>query len=124
MELIELQIGCELREIARVRRALREWLDRRGDVSQETIDAVALAAHEATSNAVRHARPCSAVTIRARLEAETVLVEVTDTGRERWSFSTENKHGLGYRLMTGLMREVETVSGPAGTTVRMSRRAT
>ena len=118
MEIIQLQVGCEPRNVRDVRLAVCDWLIARR-VPQDMVEAVTLATHEAILNAFKHAQPCVGVTVAVRLSMHTVVVEVSDSGRLPWAFTATNE-GMGHQLMTGLMTDVRALSGATGTTVRMS----
>jgi len=117
VDTFELWIGCEPGDVSTARHALHGWLGGRG-LSRDMVDAVTLATHEAVLNAATYAKPGASIKIRGRLEAEMMFVEVADRGSRPLSAVED---GLGHRLITGLMQDVQTVSGPSGTTVRMSR---
>jgi signal transduction histidine kinase/serine phosphatase RsbU (regulator of sigma subunit) len=104
-----------------VRRRLVAWLAGHGAAEMEINDIV-LATHEACMNAVEHAYgPADAeITVTARMHAGSVEIEVTDEGN--WRESRSEHRGRGQAIMSSLMDEVETDTGPAGSVVRLRRR--
>ena len=108
-------------ELAGVRHRLRHWLEEAGATPDEVHD-VLLACGEACANVVEHAYgPADAsFVVSARLECDTVEVDVCDTGRWRAPRGSERGHGLG--LMRTLMDDVAVTPSDEGTEVRLRRR--
>jgi anti-sigma regulatory factor (Ser/Thr protein kinase) len=108
-------------ELAGVRHRLRHWLEEAGATPDEVHD-VLLACGEACANVVEHAYgPADAsFVVSARLEGDTVEVDVRDTGRWRAPRGSERGHGLG--LMRALMDDVAVTPSEEGTEVRLRRR--
>lgn len=92
-------------DLREMRHSLASWLeltDARADVR----DAVLLATHEATANAMAHGQPESPVSISASQgEAGGFTVEVTNLGV--WNEPEPGHDGHGLSLMSELMSEVE-----------------
>jgi two-component sensor histidine kinase len=101
--------------VPEVRRALTPFLLPRGQV-----DDLILAACEAATNAVEHAsRPTSPVfDVRAEIDGESVLIEVSDHGRWKTRQPAGGNAGHGLQLMMALV-SMSLVSGPRGTTVSL-----
>jgi len=109
-----------------LRAALRALL-RSHEMDEGQSEMVVLATQEAYNNAVVH--PPGVVEISAQVTAQTVGVEVRDTGPgfQPADFATPAEpelledHGRGLFLMHRLMDRVDIDSGRGGTTVKMSK---
>ena len=120
MEPLRATIGCDLRELTRLREELNRWLEAAGVPIGLRLRAV-LATHEAAANSIRHADPCSDLSLCVAIDRQTLIVEVVDTGN--WDGQViddgDDEHGRGLALINDLMARVEIQTGPHGTTVRM-----
>ncbi|MGB8995472.1 MAG: ATP-binding protein [Pseudonocardiaceae bacterium] len=101
------------------RRRFRDWLV--FDVSSNLLDDLVLVVHEAMANAVEHGyaeQPGGPVRLHARRGRGQVLITVSDEGR--WRAPTgERYRGHGLPLMRLLTHDVDVVTGPGGTVVRL-----
>ena len=94
--------AIDLREM---RHLLTSWLELT-DAKPRVRDAVLLATHEATANAMVHGQPESPVTISASQDAAgDFTIEVTNLGA--WKEPEPGHAGCGLSLMSELMSEVE-----------------
>ena len=95
---------------------------RRGGADRREADEIVLAAHEAATNAIEHAYgPADAeVIVTGRLDDGVAEIEVRDQGD--WRESRSENRGRGQALMSALVDEVTTDSGPEGSVVRLRRR--
>lgn len=86
---------------------------------------VVLAVHEAVANAIRHGAPDERGHIRleASVGPERLTITVHDCGEFKQPVAAppDADHGRGLGIIGNLMDEVVFTSGPAGTTVRLSR---
>jgi len=88
-----------------LRRLLRTWLELT-DAEPPVRDAVVLATHEATANAMVHGEPGSPVSVSAsQNESGGFTIEVTNLGG--WTEPGPDHHGYGVSLMNDLMSEVQ-----------------
>lgn len=108
-------------EASMVRRALRDWLQRRGVESQDA----STAASELLSNAVRVAR--TRVALHVRLTAEGVVLDVSDDGTGSAELAEQGlalpeddtEGGRGLYLVRALCDRVDILSTTDGSTVRV-----
>jgi len=88
--------------------------------------ALRLAVHEALANAIEWGAPDGSGNVRLRLEvdAEGVVVEVTDYGGFRVGSTPASLHdrGRGFAFIYEVMDEVDVDEAPGHTTVRFRRR--
>jgi anti-sigma regulatory factor (Ser/Thr protein kinase) len=110
------------RELAGLRRNVREWLDRAG-VAEPAAEDVVLAVNEAASNTIEHAYGLrdAQFAVRAHRDGDTVIIEVSDNGDWR-APAPPSDRGRGLDLIRSLMDDVNVQVGPGGTTVRLTRR--
>ena len=104
-----------------LRRRMAAWLDAQGAGRMEREDMV-LAVHEAAMNAVEHAYGPSDgdLTVTARRRGDVVVIVVADRGR--WRDARDAQRGRGQGIMTAVMDQVAIDTGPAGSTVTLTRR--
>lgn len=89
-----------------MRRLLTSWLEQT-HAEADLRDAVLLATHEATANAMTHGQPDSPVSISASQdEVGNFTIEVTNLGA--WKEAEPGHDGRGLSLMGEFMFEVET----------------
>jgi anti-sigma regulatory factor (Ser/Thr protein kinase) len=107
--------------LAELRRRLIAWLAAHGASREEATDVV-LATHEAAMNAIEHAYgPGDAeIVVTAALRDGAVEVAIHDTGT--WRESRSEHRGRGRSIMSALMDDVSTATGPDGSTVLLRRR--
>jgi PAS domain S-box-containing protein len=123
-ERLRLEVSTDPTLLGGVRRQLARWLRSVG-ASDEDVEIVQIACHEACSNAIEHGYGFGdgSFTIDAGLTGGRVVVEVRDRGG--WVERPEGNlphRGHGLPLIEALMEGVEVAHGAAGTTVRMERR--
>lgn len=130
--LIELDIPNDVRFIERVvARVQRECLDLQFAPRQVMLN-VPVALTEALSNAILRGNsddPSKTVHVRARVDAECLVIEVRDEGEgfdigactvEVSAETLEREDGRGLFLMQKLMDRVECLSTQPGNTVRLT----
>jgi anti-sigma regulatory factor (Ser/Thr protein kinase) len=114
-------------QLARVRRALRDWLERL-DVGSRLTQAVLVAVGEVCANAIEHGHrhnPGRTVRLTAGATAHGLRLVVADTGRWRTPRPEADAHrGRGLILIHALTDQVDIVTDDAGTTVEMHVRIT
>lgn len=86
-------------------------------VDDATIDLLALAVHEALSNAIRHSGTPTPAVLVARHFNSLIAVEVKDHGR--WSDPAEDHPGLGLKIMKNAVESTTINIDADGTTVRL-----
>ena len=92
-------------DLREMRHLLTSWLELT-DAEPPVRDAVVLATHEATANAMAHGQQGSPVSISASQdEAGHFTIEVTNFGA--WKAPAPGHDGCGLSLMSELMSEVE-----------------
>jgi anti-sigma regulatory factor (Ser/Thr protein kinase) len=99
------------------RRQLVAWLEG-ASLDQQTRDAIVLAAHEATANAIEHG--VAPVSVVGRMEPEVILIEVISAGR--WAAHPgmrSDERGRGLSLMRGLLSDVQILAEEERTIVRL-----
>ncbi|MFK0247175.1 SpoIIE family protein phosphatase [Amycolatopsis azurea] len=122
---LDVSFPAHVGELAFVRRALRDWLQRCG-VGMELLQNILVAAGEATANAVEHGHrddPDGLVRLQATASADSVDLIVRDSGS--WkpaSPDADSDRGRGLILMRAFMDEVTVEQGNAGTTVHLKAR--
>lgn len=116
-----MRIPARVEELRSLRHALTRWLAGQGTPPDVGAD-VALAAHEAATNAVEHAyrQEPGDLVVRASHDDVGVVVVVTDEGRWRPPGRTDQR-GRGLTLMHHLMDGVEIDPSPSGTRVTLRR---
>ncbi len=120
---LQLTFPADAGQLAPVRSALRDWLQRCG-LPMDLAQGALIAAGEACANAIEHghrANPGEPIELRAVAYADRLRLVVTDTGR--WKIPTVNTdRGRGVGLMRAMMSEVNINSTSAGTIVDMHAR--
>src|SRR5207249_8998774 len=117
---LSLRLAARPAQAALLRAHLRLWLTEQHAAEDEILD-ILLAATEAFSNAVTHARqPRSiAVHVKGRINQGVVEIVVRDHGG--WQDQPSTGTGLGLHLMHALMDTVDLETTREGTTVRLRR---
>jgi anti-sigma regulatory factor (Ser/Thr protein kinase) len=107
------------RSVRDMRQELRPFLTRSG-LPDGDIDDLLLAACEAATNGIEHARhptqPC--VDVLAEIDGRRVRIVVRDYGRWATDAPDAEDRGRGLRLMT-MLAAVSVTSGPLGTSVTL-----
>ena len=120
MDPFNASFGCELDQLAALRRQLGAWLEKAG-IPDEVQSWIVLATHEAAANAIQHARPCGVVTIEAVIDERTLTIEIADGGA--WDGEANNdgddEHNRGLGVIHQLIDLVDIRTGPQGTTIRL-----
>jgi serine/threonine-protein kinase RsbW len=115
---------ASVQTVSSLRRELTDWASRAG-LSQEIMEAVALAGYEALANAVEHAYPGQddeAVALHASRTGRLVTVTVTDWGRWREPPTDPGNRGRGLILIHKLCTRAEITATDTGTTIVMTWR--
>jgi len=120
MEPFEASLALDLFLLRGLRRDLAAWLARMR-VAGEVRDAIILATHEATANAIEHARLGSEVTLRAVRDADKVIIVVTNAGEWKEPRSSDERRGRGLTMITRLMSDLEIQVKSHRTVVRMRK---
>ncbi|MGW0068214.1 ATP-binding SpoIIE family protein phosphatase, partial [Streptosporangium sandarakinum] len=124
---LEVAFPAESGQLAPVRTALRDWLNR-CELSSSMIQNVLVAAGEACANAIEHGHrnsPGDTIRLRAVATGRDLHLTVVDSGRWKTPRPEANSHrGRGVALMRALMHHVTIEPGAAGTTVDMHTRIT
>jgi anti-sigma regulatory factor (Ser/Thr protein kinase) len=116
-----LQMEPSLARLPELRSGLRSWLTE-ADVAEEATEDIVLACWEAAANAVEHpVHPTGDVRIDVERHHDRVVVSVADTGVWQVRETPRFERGLGLRLVSALMDEVQVVPTPDGTRVLMWR---
>lgn len=106
-----------------LRRHLTDWARQVG-LGPERIDALRLASDEALANVVQHAyrggRGVLHLYASYQPERDKVTVTVVDHGRWRPMLVLCQRRGFGLMLMRRLADKADVITGPNGTTVRLS----
>jgi anti-sigma regulatory factor (Ser/Thr protein kinase) len=116
----ELKVPATADSIPVVRHQLRAWLKTVGPpVERSLMEDIELACSEACTNAVRHAYgPADATfSVRAELEEDDFLLEVSDQGK--WREPRGDGGGWGLRLIREVCEAVELDRLSTGTRLRM-----
>lgn len=114
---------------SRIRQELR-GLGEQANLEEEEVEDLVLAAGEAITNAIKHARQGRC---QASLEGDCVVVRVSDRGEGidpaalpdtlfRAGFSTKVSLGLGYTLLLKLVNEMWLATGHEGTVLQILKR--
>jgi PAS domain S-box-containing protein len=121
---LDLELDSAPPVLAALRRELGSWLGRLG-AGRDDMEAIQIAAHEASANAIEHAGDTNPSTfwVRARVEDGELVVTVRDAGAwvERPNGPLPHR-GRGMTLMKALMDSVAITLGDEGTAVRLARR--
>jgi anti-sigma regulatory factor (Ser/Thr protein kinase) len=117
MEHFEATLPPDLARLRGLRHQLSDWLEG-GKVPSHARDAIVLAIHEAAANAIDHA--CSSVSIRGVRDENKLILVVSNSGRWRKPrLSEELSRGRGLTLMEALTSQMEILTNPERTTIRM-----
>ncbi|MFI9639844.1 ATP-binding protein [Micromonospora sp. NPDC051925] len=119
-------LAADPAQLSPAREALRAWLVGLG-VGEEVVEVVLIAVGEACANAIEHGyrfASLATVTVQARLHADRLEIEVSDTGGWREAPSDGWDRGRGRLIMARLMDEARIDGTPDGTTVRLVKRLT
>jgi anti-sigma regulatory factor (Ser/Thr protein kinase) len=124
VEPLHLEVGTDPTLLRDVRRTLAVWLVGTG-ATEEEVEVVQMACHEACSNAIEHGYGFGegSFTIDAQMDDGTVVLEVRDHGT--WIERGEGNlpyRGRGLGLIEAMMDSVELIHNGDGTTVQMERR--
>ncbi|NYF59761.1 SpoIIE family protein phosphatase [Micromonospora purpureochromogenes] len=117
-------LAADPAQLSPTREALRGWLAGLG-VGASDVEAVLIAVGEACANAIEHGyrfAPGATVTVRGRLRAGRLEVEVTDSGGWREVGADGGERGRGRLIMARLMDEAVIDGTPQGTVVRLAKR--
>ena len=106
--------------LAGLRQALAVWLEAKG-IAEEARASAVLATHEATANAIEHGLPAGPVNVRAQLDEDALMIEVSDQGRWRPARFLDDERGRGLMLIAALVSDLNVTAAPTGTTVRMTQ---
>jgi PAS domain S-box-containing protein len=121
---LELELDPDPTVLASLRRELRSWLRELG-AGRKDVEAVQIACHEASANAIEHSGNPNRSTFRvsAGVEDGELVVTVRDDGAwvERPNGPLPHR-GRGLTLMNALMDSVTVTPGKGGTAVRLARR--
>jgi anti-sigma regulatory factor (Ser/Thr protein kinase)/putative methionine-R-sulfoxide reductase with GAF domain len=130
-EELRLELPADPGVLSGARRLLRRWLRERG-ADEPLISEVALAANEASANAIEHAYAPGPASFELAAWAEDdrdgaeaageVVITVRDTGR--WRPPRGESRGRGLTIMESAMDQVEIDTDDRGTQVVMRRRLT
>jgi anti-sigma regulatory factor (Ser/Thr protein kinase) len=115
---VELTLRSDRRSVAQARKMMGEYAALAG--ANRT--SVELAVSEAVANAVIHAftgRDGGTITVRARAEAESVLIEVADSGRGIAAGGRFPGLGFGLPMIGELANSVEIQTGKTGTRIAL-----
>lgn len=118
---LEMRLQAEPRELSRLRRSLRVWLESANLPEQDAYD-VLLAVSEAVGNAIEHAYDPSGgfVHVIGVIRANDIEVVVRDEGR--WRAPRGSNRGRGRTLMQALTDESALETGTDGTVVRLRKK--
>jgi PAS domain S-box-containing protein len=119
---LRLRLRASARELALMRRATGEWLERLGATDEE-IHEITVAVNEAAANAVEHAYGLvdADFVVEGDRVGDAVELAVRDFGSWRMRKGTPDR-GRGLKLARALMDEVDVQPGSEGTIVRLRRR--
>jgi PAS domain S-box-containing protein len=120
-ERLDLTLASDARELAGLRRTLRNWLVVKG-MEPEVVSELVVAVNEVAGNAIEHAYgPGDAhFEVRAHTADGVVTIEVVDEGR--WRPPVAGNRGRGLGIADQLTDELRVDRSERGTTVRMVRR--
>jgi PAS domain S-box-containing protein len=119
---LRLRLRANARELALLRRATGDWLERLGATDEE-IHEITVAVNEAAANAVEHAYGLvdADFVVEGDRVGDAVEFAVRDFGSWRMRKGTPDR-GRGLKLARALMDEVDVQPGSEGTIVRRRRR--
>lgn len=113
----EASLPRDLARLRGLRQDLRRWLDAIG-VPTEQREAVVLAVHEASANAIEHAG--AGVLVKGARDRDKLILFVSNEGRWTGSRPSEElERGRGLTLMQALMSNLEISRRSGHTTIRM-----
>ena len=112
------------RQLALMRRRLREWLDARA-ADREQRDDIVLAVDEAMTNAIEHGSlnsPSNVITLEASNHEDKLVIAVSDSGswRAKPLEGSQATRGRGHKLMEVLVDELEVATDRFGTTITLT----
>ncbi|OXM54577.1 histidine kinase [Amycolatopsis thailandensis] len=122
---LDLSFPAEVGELAFVRKALRDWLQR-CELDADMLQNILVASGEATANAIEHGHrdaPGGLVRLQATVLTDGVSLIISDNGS--WKPprpEPDSDRGRGLVLMRAFMDEVIIEHGKAGTTVYLKAR--
>jgi serine phosphatase RsbU (regulator of sigma subunit)/anti-sigma regulatory factor (Ser/Thr protein kinase) len=118
---LALTLPAEPKELAGLRRTLRQWLrDSAVDPEEET--EILIACGEACANVVRHAYPTAVGDLVLEADVVDGLLTVTVRDHGTWRPAADRGGGWGLQLIRDHMDSVDLVSGATGSVVTMRRR--
>jgi len=118
---VELEVSGEPGALKSTRDTLRLWLSETAAGIDETDD-ITMACNEACENVVEHAYELGDDPFQVIFERDGPSICITVRDRGRWApTATGPERGRGLELMRRLMDDVEVVSGPNGTLVRLRK---
>lgn len=109
-------IAADPRELSRLRRSLRAWLDDLGVSGQDAHD-VLVATSEAVSNSVEHAYGPGRGRVRVSGRAKAGMLEIAVSDQGRWREPRGYGRGRGRLFMSAMMDDVTLESSDEGTIV-------
>lgn len=127
--LLKLQIPCDTRYVAMVRKSIRCIAESLGFTTSESQD-IELAVAEAVSNAIVHGRPtcdCPGVVVRCRTSPSIITIEVEDEGNTEVIPNPaglppdSQEHGRGTIIIRQIMDEVKARRTSKGLILRMTK---
>ena len=118
---LELEMAAYPKTLARVRQALRRWLNAQA-VDREVEKEITIAVSEACANTIEHAYGPGRGSFHVRAERRDGYVEVTVRDQGRWQPPRSEHRGRGLKIIEAAMDEVDIHAGNAGTAVSMRRR--
>jgi anti-sigma regulatory factor (Ser/Thr protein kinase) len=118
---LELEMPAYPKTLARLRQALKRWLQAQG-VEREVEIEITIAVSEACANAIEHAYGPSRGTFTVRAEQRAGCVEVNVRDQGRWQPPRGEQRGRGLKIIEAAMDDVDVHADNAGTTVTMRRR--
>jgi anti-sigma regulatory factor (Ser/Thr protein kinase) len=123
-EPLHVEVGTDPTLLREIRRELGRWL-RRAGATEEDVEVIQMACHEACANAIEHAYGFGedSFTLEARVEEGRLLLEVRDQGRwiDRGDGDVPHR-GRGLSLIEAMMDSVQVTRRDNGTTVEMRHR--
>ncbi|TDB80254.1 ATP-binding protein [Actinomadura sp. KC216] len=125
---ISLSLPCEALSIPVVRRVVGDALRGLG-VSEDCVDDVLVAASEACTNVVQHARATGDYEVAGRVDEGVCTLTITDQGRGPRPAPEErgilSESGRGIKIMRALVDDLDIDSTPdRGTVVHLRKRLT
>jgi anti-sigma regulatory factor (Ser/Thr protein kinase) len=118
MDTFVVTLPCEASRLIELRRRFATWLET-SSLPDDLTDLVVLATHEAAANPIQHATSCESVTVAAKVDHETLIVEVTAASPDWKANSNYPEDALGMTLIRGIIPQVEIHARANETVVRM-----